>query len=530
MYLGGEWTRRSAALDELERRHLIHAEWRSGTRWYELTHDRLIDPIRSSNERFRGRRLRRRAFTGGALAALAAIAGAAFFVVTLVVAPRGIQTSNAPGLLTSRATGLLRETLTDKSDPIVAAAAIGDGSRVATITDSGTLQVTPLDGSSQQWFEVGGRVRTAAFSPDGSVALIVHESGRVVGWELATGTPFGDVPLGGRQAGAIAFSPSGQYAAIATGDEVQIFDVAARRFVKQRRFGAAVRSVAFDPGGRRFAAGLASGAVAVAPFTGPIRESPRSPGAVDAVAFDPAGDRLARGGRGTVQILAVPGLKRISTFTGAGSRIRAVAFSPDGSEVVTGGENGVAIVWRPLSVDRSGKRPLPPIVLRGHGRAVGSAAFTPDGNQVVTVSADGTMRVWGFFGAGATLRQRIVDSALAGVANNSVIAYSQGPDRMGWLAGDQRLPNAWPMAVDTSSFVTWCYWQAGRAGPERLPLQRHRVHRNAAPAHAPHPPARRAARRPRRLGARDGAARRARREGRARTRCSPRTAPTRGRS
>src|SRR5262249_44451149 len=58
VYLGGWWTRRSAALDELERRHVIHAEWRAGTRWYELTHDRLIHPTRSSNHRFGGRRLR----------------------------------------------------------------------------------------------------------------------------------------------------------------------------------------------------------------------------------------------------------------------------------------------------------------------------------------------------------------------------------------------------------------------------------------------------------------------------------------
>ena len=32
--------------------HLIRAEWRAGARWYELTHDRFIEPIISSNKVF----------------------------------------------------------------------------------------------------------------------------------------------------------------------------------------------------------------------------------------------------------------------------------------------------------------------------------------------------------------------------------------------------------------------------------------------------------------------------------------------
>jgi hypothetical protein len=38
------------AVDFLESRHIIRAEFRAGARWYELTHDRLVEPIRKSNE------------------------------------------------------------------------------------------------------------------------------------------------------------------------------------------------------------------------------------------------------------------------------------------------------------------------------------------------------------------------------------------------------------------------------------------------------------------------------------------------
>ena len=42
----------NAAIDVLESMHLIRAEWRAGARWYELTHDRFIEPILSSNKVF----------------------------------------------------------------------------------------------------------------------------------------------------------------------------------------------------------------------------------------------------------------------------------------------------------------------------------------------------------------------------------------------------------------------------------------------------------------------------------------------
>lgn len=51
VYRGPETTGNieNAAIDELEERHLIRAEWRASARWYELTHDRFIEPIRLSN-------------------------------------------------------------------------------------------------------------------------------------------------------------------------------------------------------------------------------------------------------------------------------------------------------------------------------------------------------------------------------------------------------------------------------------------------------------------------------------------------
>ena len=46
---------RNDAVLELDRAHIIRGEIRAGSRWYELTHDRFIEPIQKSNENWRQR-------------------------------------------------------------------------------------------------------------------------------------------------------------------------------------------------------------------------------------------------------------------------------------------------------------------------------------------------------------------------------------------------------------------------------------------------------------------------------------------
>jgi len=47
------------AVNLLEAQHIIRAEMRAGARWYELTHDRLIEPIRKANSEAQARTTRR---------------------------------------------------------------------------------------------------------------------------------------------------------------------------------------------------------------------------------------------------------------------------------------------------------------------------------------------------------------------------------------------------------------------------------------------------------------------------------------
>jgi hypothetical protein len=78
----------NAAVDELENRHLIRAEWRAGARWYELTHDRLVGPVRVSNEAFAAARTRRRIRRLALVAVVALVLAAAAALTVLLSAGR----------------------------------------------------------------------------------------------------------------------------------------------------------------------------------------------------------------------------------------------------------------------------------------------------------------------------------------------------------------------------------------------------------------------------------------------------------
>jgi ABC-type branched-subunit amino acid transport system substrate-binding protein len=105
-YRTGETTGKipNAAIDELESRHLVRAEIRAYARWYELTHDRLIKPIRESNERYFANvarvRRRRALFAAGALPVVVVIGIAA---LTLQSSATRSADVSAPALIASGA-------------------------------------------------------------------------------------------------------------------------------------------------------------------------------------------------------------------------------------------------------------------------------------------------------------------------------------------------------------------------------------------------------------------------------------------
>jgi hypothetical protein len=86
------------AMDVLEDKRLIRAESRAGGRWYELTHDRLIEPISASNKRYRERQQRIALGAAVAAAVVAAAVTAAVLLLASGARPRPQPHFSAVGL------------------------------------------------------------------------------------------------------------------------------------------------------------------------------------------------------------------------------------------------------------------------------------------------------------------------------------------------------------------------------------------------------------------------------------------------
>jgi len=78
----------NTAVRALAEKRLIRSEWRANAHWYELTHDRLIEPIRASNREYFSRRSRDRLrrVVGGFTALVGLLAGVIGLLYTTVPA------------------------------------------------------------------------------------------------------------------------------------------------------------------------------------------------------------------------------------------------------------------------------------------------------------------------------------------------------------------------------------------------------------------------------------------------------------
>jgi len=276
-------------------------------------------------------------------------------------------------------------------------------------------------------------VTTVAFSPDSRLAATGLADGRVIVWDLPSGSPH--VPL--RHDGAItslSFSPDGTRLATGSADGAfGIWDVGTGISLKDVKLGGRVRSVAFSSNGTKIlvvaalanvqkparlydatgdsfigfsqtdlitTATLSSDGKLLATggrdkfvvlwdaetgeqikrFTGHSAE-------IYSVTFSPNGDRLASTSYDdTVRIWDTRALEFKGLLVGHVATVVSAAYSRDGSRIVTAGTDRTARVWQAEGGDQS--------VLLGHTEAVNTAVFSPDGSRVLTASDDGTARLW----------------------------------------------------------------------------------------------------------------------------------------
>ncbi len=119
--------------------------------------------------------------------------------------------------------------------------------------------------------------------------------------------------------------------------------------------------------------------------------------AANTVVFSPNGAQVLTSSiDGTARVWDAATGKTLRVLKGHKDWVNSAEFSPDGRQVVTASWDETARVW-----DAATGKMLR--VLKGHKDGVNSAEFSPDGGQVVTASWDDTARIWDT-ATGKTLR------------------------------------------------------------------------------------------------------------------------------
>ncbi len=225
-----------------------------------------------------------------------------------------------------------------------------------------------------------------AVSPDGRLAMVGGDQGKLSLWGLDDGTHLHDFGAFYREdIRCVSFSPDGRLA-LSGSDRPVAVDLSSTLVVWDVESGAEVVRLGGHvdiptPGEVGTEAHLAAMRRAYDDLEG------HSAG-VKAAAFSPDGERVVSGGgSGQAFVWDVAGGSLVASLEGHSDAVLAAAFSPDGATVVTGGEDRSVRLW-----DAESGRLLR--TFTGHEGPVDHAGFLPDGRLLYSSASDGTTRLW----------------------------------------------------------------------------------------------------------------------------------------
>lgn len=405
VYRGAELTGSlpTAAADTLYEAYILRSVVRGGDTWYELAHDRLVEPIRESNRRWQ-------AAYHNPLATPTQAWLAAERAPRLLLRGEPLKEARQfarthPDEATDDETAYLAESIRQARQATRRRGAI-IGATAAMMTVLGlfaffawqqaqTASSNALAAASMTTLQVDPE-RSVLLATEAMDIRATHQAEEAL--HQAVSAIRTELVLAGHAAEVddVAYSPDGLRVATAGVEPViRVWD--AHTGVEQMRLTghtATVTGIAFSPDGARLASSSQDGTARVwdavsgellltlTGHTGPVHD----------VEFSPDGALLATAGQDqTGKVWDAATGELVATLGGATgghtAEVYAVAFSPDGSQVATGSLDHTAIVW-----ELATGAPIGPALQ--HGDAVEDVAFSPDGMTLATASWDNTAILW----------------------------------------------------------------------------------------------------------------------------------------
>ena len=446
----------NAAVDQLGTMRLIKGEWKgTNVRWYELAHDRFIEPIRRSNEKWmagqsRGEQIRlrleakaskwqpgsdlleadelieaRRLIKAGVASKslmalvdasrassqrkrirslkLLGVAAAVIAILFLGIALFAwIQWGIARSQLLASKASMLLEVDPELSVLLAQEARVqfADTEAAREVIRQGLTSLSNVAGALP---EQSDRVKNAVFGRDGQYILTTSVDGTAGLWDTKTKKKLKQ--FGGKQDEVIdaAFSPDGNLIVTTGADgKARLWDGATGAPVRELQGGhiGRVNAAVFSPNSELVAtAGDDQTAIVWNVGTGEkIKVLSGHQGSVHEIVFSPDGTRIATEATDETGRIWEWRTSKVLVLPGLTGQVAAMAFSPDGKVLVTEGgpgtERGVGVGGNCPATVWSVDSGRAKATLAGHEQYIAAVAFSPDGSLIVTSSGDNTARVW----------------------------------------------------------------------------------------------------------------------------------------
>jgi WD40 repeat protein len=361
-------------------------------------------------------------------------------------------------VISNVATGQSIDRLEGPKDVVFGAHFDGSAHRVVGASWDGTARLWDVAPPYHRWGAppVGPECdKMDNLEPDGRfVALSCPAHGTRV-WDTARGELLGELPgvtpVPGDYFSAFpALTVSGDRAAIARGNAVEVYALPSGQLIRTVTHPAAVNAVAFAFSGHDLVSGAIDGSLFVTTDGHEPLALATSPAGIDAIALMPDGRVVAADASARLRVID-PKRNVVLMELEAPTRVRLLRPSPDGRRLVTisvRSKQAPPVLW-----DVDAGRIL--TQLQGHVGRVFSARFVADGRQVLTAGRDGTARLWNA-ATGAPLKAFRGDTAFlvdAAVSPDSATVVGGGGDGVlrFWDAATGRL--LWKLQAHTSYIV-----------------------------------------------------------------------------
>ncbi len=323
------------------------------------------------------------------------------------------------------------------ASPVTAMTFSGDGAKLATADDQGTIKIwaSPHELNSKSTALVTlkghhGSIKTVGFASDGKRLFTTSADNTARVWDLETaGAAIRQLETGAHHCRVVRFSPDGQLIAAASARGLCLWDAATGRLVRKLSGGGrgSVISVAFSPTDNRLLAVGYTGQpddryislwdvdTAVERARLPVGTDlpgfrpDNNLGAAGSLAFSPDGKYLVAGfglkhvfderyATNPLRVWEVATRRLIHRLDGHTGYCLSLDFSRDGALLASGSRDGTAIIWSTdtWKAKETLRNPDQGPGYGGEGRKdmVADVAFSPDGKTLALASLGGSVQLW----------------------------------------------------------------------------------------------------------------------------------------